>query len=679
MKKIRAWLDDYKLIRVYPISNIESQVFSMRLNNQVIILEPHDIGNHTCELYLPKSLKLENTYYLNINNEPVLIEYRFVTKTEKFNKFFYYSGKLGSVYEKKATSFYLWAPTASQVDVVVNGTRYSMNRTERGVYFVRVNGDLEKAEYLYQLEVNGEWVEVIDPYSDAVSPNGKKSVVINTEKLRKMKEFHQKESPVIYECSVRDFTSDPDTDIVHKGKYIGMTEKGRKDKNGNACGLDYLKEIGITHVQIMPVNLIGSVDELHPEKTYNWGYDPVLYTTVSGAYCTDANDPYCRIEELQQMAEELHESNIGVIYDVVFNHIYHAHNVFEKIVPYYYFRYDEKMKLYNGSGCGNDLDTKMPMVQHYIRAGAEMFIRRFAADGLRFDLMGLIDNTTMLDLQDYCRSLKEDILLYGEGWNMITGLKDEEKTSIQNMEANGKLAYFNDWFRNTLRGYGMQDKGYLNGECSIGKAAINAFVGCTFKYLPGHLFDEPEKSINYLECHDNATIYDRLKNYSEADRISIAKSMLAAIMLSQGIPFIHSGQEFLRTKKGVDNSYNSGDEINRIDYSRKDRYKQVVEYFKDLVKLRKKLGIFDFSYRQIVERYSFKLIYDTTLKISVNTFGISQEYTSIKILINPHEYGWNEELDQEYQLLLDEKGERDEMVDHIHIKPFSIYVCAARI
>ena len=674
---VKAWLDDYKLITVTPVSECRSQAFSMRLNNEEIELVPDYIGNDTLQLHLPKSLKLENTYYLNIGEESVLIEYRFVVKTEKFNNFFYYSGKLGSFYTKESTAFYLWAPTASEVTLLLEKKHVRMSRMEKGVYFVRVAGDYDGATYLYDIVVNGKKERIIDPYSDSVTPNAKKSVVINPAKLRKLTPFVQKEDPIIYECSVRDFTMDPNTNIVNKGKYLGFVEEEKTNRN-TTCGIAYLRELGITYVQIMPVTMIGTLDATKPEKTYNWGYDPVLYTCPEGSYASDPEDPYKRITELQEMVEKLHASKLGVVFDVVFNHIYHGHNVFEKVVPYYYFRYDEKNKLYNGSGCGNDLDTQQSMARHYIRKGIEIFMKRYGADGFRFDLMGMIDNETMKDVCELARSIHPDVILYGEGWNMPTGLKDEEKTSMENQATNGKIGYFNDWFRNTLRGYSISDRGYLNGNPEIGKAVINAYVGSVFQYLPGYLFDDPNKSVNYLECHDDATVYDRLGSYSEEEKKSICKAMMASVMLSQGVPFIHSGQEFMRTKYGVHNSYNSGDTVNMMDYLRKDVNQDMVAYFEYLVKLRKRLGFFHLNYRQIVEHYSFRLTDDHTLKIYINTFGISPEFHSIRIIINPRGVSWTEVLDDEYILLLDEQGEREKRVDEIDIQPYSVYVYGKR-
>ena len=674
---IKAWLDDYKLIRVFSTRCLaDDQAFSMFLNNQCVSLEAKKIDANNFEVTIPKSLKLENTYYLHVGKEEVLVEYRFVTKTKKFNDFYTYRGKLGSYYHPDSTSFYLWAPTAHQVTLLLEKKRINMHRMEKGVYFVRVSGDLDGAFYLYEIEVNGQTYQIIDPYSDSVGVNGTASAVIDPKKLHRMKEYRSKNKAILYECSVRDFTMDEDSDIEHKGKFKGFVTEG-KTSRGTSCGLSYLKELGITYVQLMPVSLNATVDEVNYKNTYNWGYDPVLYTVPEGSYATDPYDPYCRILEMQEMVEKLHENDIGVIFDVVFNHIYHNKNVFEKVVPYYYFRY-EGSKLANGSGCGNEMDSEQPMCRHLYKKTVELFMKRYGADGFRFDLMGLLDIETMTELCALVKSINPNGMLYGEGWDMGRVLADEKKAAIKNSAQILQIGFFNDWFRNTLRGYSLTEKGYLNGDSEIGKAVINAYVGGIYRYLPGHLFENFWQSINYLECHDDHTAFDRLIDFTPEEQVRICRLMLASTMLSQGVPFFQSGQEFLRTKYGIGNTYNKGDKINKINYSRKDQYQSTVDYFKDLVALRKELPIFDFSYYDVVTRYSFEVIYDTTLKININLEGVSGKYQYLKLLVNPHSFGWEEPIPEKDVVLLDENGRCEKDVRMQYIEPYTLYLFAER-
>ncbi len=670
---IKAWLDDYKVIHVVNTQKFPSDpAFSMRLNNQTITPESRRLDARTYEVTLPKSLKLENTYYLKVNGEEILVEYRFVTKTKKFNDFFAYTGKLGSYYTPKATSFYLWAPTARNVTLLLGERRILMNRMEKGVYFTRVKEDLDGAYYNYEIEVNGQTYQIIDPYSESVGVNGNQSAVINPARLLKLPAYKNTNKAIIYECSVRDFTMDDDTDIVHKGKYLGFVEEGRTSR-GTSCGLSYLKELGVTYVQLMPVNLNATIDEENWRNTYNWGYDPVLYTAVEGSYATNPYDPYCRIIELQEMVKKLHENDIGVIFDVVFNHIYHNKNVFEKVVPFYYFRYD-KGKLANGSGCGNEFDSAQPMSRHLYHRAIELFMKRYGADGFRFDLMGLLDADTMNELCAHVKSINPNGMLYGEGWNMGDVLPEAQRASSLNASRMPQIGFFNDWFRNTLRGFSMDEQGYLNGDAEIGKAIINAYVGGIYTWLPGYQFDNFWQSINYLECHDDHTVFDRLGYYAPSDQIRIARCMMASIMLSQGVPFYHSGQEFLRTKYGIGNTYNKGDKINKINYSRKDQYQDTVDFFKDLVTLRKELPIFDFSVYDVVTRYSFEVIYDETLKININMEGVSEKWQYLKIIVNPHSFGWTEYFGEGHVVLLDGEGRKEEEISSLFIAPYTLYL-----
>jgi pullulanase len=469
---------------------------------------------------------------------------------------------------------------------------------------------------LYKAKVNHEWIYAADPYSRSVTINGEKSVVLNMSatdpetwnRSEKKINLRSKLESIIYEVHVRDFTIHMNSGICHKGKYIGLAENKTKTSSGNPTGLDYLKNLGISHVQIMPVADFGSVDERKETEQYNWGYDPVHFFAPEGSYATNPYDPVCRVRELKELIQALHENGLSVIMDVVFNHVYkREESSFEKLVPGYFFRYDEGGKPVNGTGVGNDTASERKMMRKFIIDALIFWMNEYKMDGFRFDLMGIHDVETMNLAAARLKSLNPGVFLLGEGWDLNTSLASDKKAKLHAAAKMPYFSFFNDKFRDSVKGSIFPDgfHGYINGnhDLEIMNQLFRAFNG---NYGSIDIFISPEQSINYTECHDNHTLFDLLFVRHPLECESLRKKRqqlaLAFTLFSKGVPFIHAGQEFFRTKFGIENSYNSPDKINALNWDDCWKYESSVRYFRELLRIRKEQPIFYDPLSKIIQR-----------------------------------------------------------------------------
>nr|AGW21593.1 pullulanase type I [mixed culture bacterium AmyA1] len=532
-----------------------------------------------------------------------------VVRTPAFDDQFFYEGKLGVDYTKEQTVFRVWAPTATAVNVKLihpdsGDARYvPLERGERGVWSAVVPGDWERTYYTYVACINRVWREAVDPYATAVSINGEYGVIIDWEKTklapsaRPLPPLTSPTDAIIYELSIRDFTSHPDSGAAHKGKYLGLSEANTSGPNGTSTGLSYLKELGVTHVQIMPFTDFAGVDERDPSASYNWGYNPLHLYAPEGSYATDPTDPYARIVELKQMIRTLHENGLRVVMDAVCNHVYdREQSSLEKLVPGYYFRYGAYGQPANGTGVGNDIASERRMARRWIVDSVIFWAKEYGINGFRFDLMGVHDIETMKVVRDALDAIDPSILVYGEGWDLPTPLAPEQKATMTNAWKLPRIAYFNDRFRDTIKGstFHLPSRGFALGDAS-GREQAKTVIAGSLRALGG-LFCHPLQSLNYVECHDNHTFWDKMEvanGYeSEAIRRKRQKLATAIVLLAQGIPFLHSGQEFYRTKGGDGNSYQAPDEVNWIDWEQKSRYENDVRYVQGLIALRRAHGAF---------------------------------------------------------------------------------------
>lgn len=560
----------------------------------------------------PIQLNIGKDYWIKINGNQIPLQIGSIVRTEQFDSLFFDDGPLGAHYTPDSTVFRVWAPVAVEMKIkykVVGESDFfeaSMERTERGVWQFTLQGDHHLTEYIYRAKVNHDWIETTDPYARSVTINGERSVVIDLQKTdpdqwqrsEKRMNLRSKTDSIIYELHIRDFTIHPDSGVRHKGKYLGITERSTKTSKGTTTGLDYLKNLAITHVQLMPVADFGSVDETKPDTQYNWGYDPVHFFAPEGSYATEPNDPVLRIKELKTLIRTLQDNGLSVILDVVFNHVYKLEeSSFEKLVPGYYFRYDGGGNPVNGTGVGNDTASERKMVRKFITDALLYWLNEYKVDGFRFDLMGIHDVETMNIAAQKLKSLNPGIFLLGEGWDLNTNLEPEKRATLSSAKVLPDYSFFNDSFRDSVKGSIFIDgtAGFINGnqEHSIKDQILRSLSGYAGK---NDKFLSAKQSINYTECHDNHTLYDLLKirhpHENESQRKKRQQLALAFTLFSRGVPFIHSGQEFYRTKYGVENSYNMPDRINAFNWHDCEKYESDVKYFRELIKIRNEQPVF---------------------------------------------------------------------------------------
>ncbi len=555
-----------------------------------------------------------------------------VVRSDAFDKKYAYDGDdLGVTYKAEKSTFKLWAPTATKVTLrlYADSTDPKAAQTDavtleksgkKGVWTFAVDKDLKDYAYDYELTfADGTVNTSADPYATAAVANGERSVVLSDKEKgdagKRMASFSKPTDAIITEANVRDMTINPNSGVseANRGKYLGFVEEGTTvdGKQGAAStGIDYLKSLGVTHVQIMPVYDYGSVDEtgdLSYGAQYNWGYDPENYNVPEGSYSSDPSDPSARVKEMKQMVSGLHKNGLYVVMDVVYNHVYNAsEHAFNKTVPGYYFRYDANGNLTNGSGCGNDVASERAMARKYIVDSVKYWATEYNVDGFRFDLMGLIDQTTMNQVRAALDEIDPSILVIGEGWDMTDAIGNQETTQPNASKVKG-VAFFNDSLRDAIKGsvFSDEDTGFIAGKADKENLIATNVLGCNNKREGidenGHCnngtadtnYGGADQVVQYVEIHDNLTLYDKLvksaPNDSEETRLARAKLADSLILLSQGIADMQFGQEFLRTKGGNGNSYNAGDAVNAIDWNRTVEQAGSVNYVKGLIALRKSI------------------------------------------------------------------------------------------
>ncbi|MCM3717992.1 type I pullulanase [Fictibacillus phosphorivorans] len=613
-----AYIDDFSLITIVakkPFSIIPSfgLLQADGIIHSLILLKQENYHNkYIYKCKSPIQIVMGKGYWIKINEDQIPLKIGSIVRTEQFDALFFEDGPLGALYSPGSTVFRVWSPVAVEMRLKykrvgeIGFSEASMERTEKGVWQFTLKGDHHLTEYMYKANVNHEWVETTDPYARSVTINGERSVVIDLQKTdpdqwhrsEKRMNLRSKTDSIIYELHVRDFTIHPDSGVRHKGKYLGITERNTKTSTGMMTGLDYLTSLGITHVQLMPVADFGSVDETKPDSQYNWGYDPVHFFAPEGSYATDPSHPISRIQELKTLIRTLQDNGLSVILDVVFNHVYILEeSSFEKLVPGYYFRYDAGGNPVNGTGVGNDTASERKMVRKFIIDALLYWLNEYKVDGFRFDLMGIHDVETMNMAAQKLKSLNPGIFLLGEGWDLNTNLEPDKRATLASAKALPDYSFFNDSFRDSVKGSIFTDgsAGFINGNQDDSMKdkilkSVKGYSGTDDK------FSSPKQSINYTECHDNHTLYDLLKirhpDENEWQRKRRQQLALAFTLFSRGVPFIHSGQEFYRTKHGAENSYNMPDRINALNWHDCEKNKKDVKYFQELIKIRNEQPIF---------------------------------------------------------------------------------------
>ena len=575
-------------------------------------------------IMLESNVQMDKTYELAIDGFEIRdISVSKLFDTEEFESAYFYSGVLGADYTAERTVFTLWAPTASAVSLVIYEDGYmgklkntcDMARIENGAWTYTLEGDQNGLCYNYKITVNSVSNIATDLYANAVGVNGIRSIVVDLAATNpvgweddKRYEQNKQTDAVIYEVHVRDLSMDDDSHIQNKGKFLGFTETGTTNGQGASTGVDSIAELGVTHIHLLPSFDYHTIDETNlSQNKFNWGYDPQNYNVPEGSYSTDPYNGALRINEFKQMVQSIHNKGMGVVMDVVYNHTYTtAESSFSRTVPYYYYRANDDGTYANGSGCGNETASERAMMNRYIVDSVVYWATEYHIDGFRFDLMGLHDIKLMEDIRAALDEIDPSIIMYGEGWNAGgSPLKKSEAALKANAgKMSERIAFFSDDIRDALKGSVFDEgaRGFVSNDVSSIETVKFGIVASVehpqIKYAltnsgaPWAI--EPTQTITYASAHDNLSLWDKLLASTNLDEsadkeelVKMNKLCAAIIFTSQGIPFFQAGEEFARTKNGDENSFQSPDSVNKLDWSRKSDFMDLFTYYKGLISLRK--------------------------------------------------------------------------------------------
>lgn len=578
-------------------------------------------------------------------------------------KYTYEKDDLGLNITGDTLIFKLWSPVAKNliINIYESGDKnnddiicsFDMEKEDKGVWCKKLEKKYIGKYYTYTIEYSdGDKNEFVDPYARSCGVNGNRGMIIDLS-VTNPEGWEEDKNPnmnlsycdsIIYELHVRDFSSLDSSGIENKGKFLGLVEENTT-LNGEGkikTGIDYLKDLGITHLHLLPFNDYEMLDESKPydKNEYNWGYDPKNYNIPEGSYSTNPFDGEVRIKELKETIKKLHENNISVVMDVVYNHTFNELFSYNVAVPGYFYRFNDKNKLSNGSGCGNDVASERSMVSKFIVDSVLYWAKEFHMDGFRFDLVGLLDVDTINKIREEVDKLDNNIMLYGEGWLLKTDLsKDVYLTNQDNAEMLNNFALFNDDFRDLIKGsvFDEEEKGYISGEFEDVDNLKNNLLG-----LP-EWSTEPKMAVNYTSCHDNYTLYDKIcmsnPEITRDKAIEMNKLAASLAILSLGIPFLHAGEELLREKREngefVSDSVRSSDEVNGIRWENLEdkEIKKLHDYYKGLIEFRKNNPILHIGTKEEVEEYAELLDLDNNKA----GFALSDKNEMIFIMFNPNE------------------------------------------
>ena len=608
-----AHIVGFNKIRIFSDTSLDIEKIKFFNNNVLLSISYFTTNENTIDIFLKENISIKDFCHISYNDTTIKAIYKDLFKTSEFENKYHYSGELGAIYSPSSTTFKVWSPAASKIDLLLysqgdadtneNPTVIKLTE-ENGLWSTTIKDDLKGIFYTYEVTVYDETNEIVDPYAKAVGINGLRGAVVdlastNPENWSKdfSPELKSFTDAIIYEISIRDLSSCVNSGIVNKGKFLGLTEENTSYNGNISTGLSHIKDLGVTHVQILPMYDFSniSVDEKNPTEKYNWGYDPQNYNAPEGSFATNAYDPLCRIKELKQMVACLHKNNLSVNMDVVYNHMYEVvYTNLHKLFPGYFFREDDFGNFSDGTGCGNDTCSEHSMFRKFMVDSTMYWVKEYHLDGLRFDLMGIHDVDTMNEIRNSLNTLGRPIMLYGEGWTLNTMLPAQLRATQYNAYKMPHIGHFNDVVRNSIRGsvFEVHEKGFASGEGYLEHDIKKCVTACIhFDDNVIGAYETPDQTINYISAHDNHTIWDKLALSNAEDSIEDRKYMQkfanAIVLTCQGIAFLHAGVEFCRTKQGVENSYKSPDAINSIDWSRKAEFLDVFEYYKGIIFLKK--------------------------------------------------------------------------------------------
>ena len=514
------------------------------------------------------------------------------------------------IYSSDKTEFSVWSPKAEAARLLLYRSAQDtaafmtcdMKKSKGGLWKVTVREDLKGAFYTFQVMMNGQWLdETAGIAAKAVGVNGWRGAVIDWSETDP-EGWAEDRSPeikpsdiIVYELQHRDFSIHANSGIVNKGKFLALTEQGTVNPDGLSTGIDHLKNLGVTYIQLLPSTDFATIDETRLEDNqYNWGYEPLNYNAVEGSFSTDPYNPVTRIKEFKQMVQTLHAAGFRVILDVVYNHTTNASTTgFERTMPGYFFRMREDGTFFNGSGCGNETASEREMFRKYMIESLEWWMKEYHIDGFRFDLMAIHDIETMNQISERLHAIDPNVVIYGEGWAAMDPAYPSDQIALKvNTYMLDKVGAFSDNIRDAVRGpLGCENAGFMDGVAG-NKANVEFGIAGGVEHPQVSVerwTSNPLQHVSYVSCHDDHCLRDRLEvatKASEAERLKMVKLAQTAVYTSQGIPFIFNGEELYRHKQGVKNSYNQPDSINAIDWTYKTTYKDLVDYYAALAAIR---------------------------------------------------------------------------------------------
>ncbi|WP_281225128.1 type I pullulanase [Flavobacterium aquiphilum] len=621
----------------------------------------------------------------------------------------YLKDDLGVVYSPNKTIIKLWSPNVSEVKINLykqgnGGETFAVKNLDydpkTGVWQIVLDGNYHNTYYTLQVKyINGNWSkEMPDPYVKGVGVNGNRGLIFDP-KLTNPSDWKTDKQPslksisdiILYEAHVRDFSIDPSSGIKNKGKFLGLTEKNTKNAFGEATGLDYLQELGITHLHLLPVFDYKSIDETSLEKKqYNWGYDPQNYNSLEGSYSTNPFDGLVRINEYKQMVLALHKAKIRLIMDVVYNHT-SSTDIFDQLVPGYYYRSWPDGKRSDGTACGNEFASERIMARQFMLESLKYWVKEYHIDGFRFDLMAVHDVETMNLISAALKKIDPTIFLYGEGWTAGDSPLPIEKRALKSsVKKLDNIAVFSDDIRDGVKGHwsNVTEKGFVSGNPNYKEVIQFGIVASTnhpqIKYDPKRSYaqspysDSPTKVIGYVSCHDNNTLYDKLKianpKATEKELVQMDKLANTIILTSQSIPFLHMGVEMKRTKMGVENSYKSPDSINKIDWNWKHENKELVQYYKNLIALRNNHPAFKMTSEKMIQEHLEFLSLESPLLVgyTLKNHANGDKWKNIRVYFNGDEKGAKQNIEGTWTLVCNGEFINQNSVVKIKNQPVTI-------
>ncbi len=579
---------------------------------------------------------------------------------------------LGLVYTPSGSVFRIWSPPAEAADIqLYKDGRFdepfktiALGKTGNGCWSIRLSGDHKGTFYTFRVKIKGQWSDAVpDPYAKVVGINGRRAMVadlrdtdppgwVNEERSLDAQPCLPRDA-VVYELHVRDATIHETSGTEQKGKFAALAEEGTSYA-GKSTGLSYLAELGVTHIHLLPFYDFNSIDEGNPHKNqYNWGYDPLNYNVPEGSYSSDPADEYKRIRELKQLVAAFHKNGLRVVMDVVYNHTaLTEQSSFNQLVPGYYYRHKKDGSFSDATACGNETASERPMMRKFMLESLIHWVKEYHVDGFRFDLMGVHDIETMNLIAAELNYIKPGILLYGEGWTAAASpLPDSLRAIKANAASLNGIAVFSDDMRDGIKGsvFNHKAKGFVSGDTGLSESVKFGIVAACqhpqvkynkINYSKKAYASNPANVISYCDCHDNHVLSDKLlianPGVPTNDRKMMQRLALTIVLTSQGIPFLHAGSEFLRSKKGVENSYNCGDSINAIDWSLRNVNHDLVEHVQQLIRMRKAHPAFRMtSAQQIAEHIRFEPTAPAgTIAYTIDGAAVKDSWKKIRVAFN---------------------------------------------